>query len=273
MDPGQEGCRSPRGQQSQTLGMPAFPSGHENQVSDIENYIPALKTYLRGKHERFQAGQIKTKLNNWKRMTSDPEVLETVKGLKIKFDGNPMMRSQKEQRYFSENENRAVDEEIEKLLKKKVIQKSCPETGQVVSPIFVREKKDGSHRMILNLKDLNQQVEYKKIEMETVQTALQLSTKNCYFASVDLRDACYSIEIHTEFRKYLKFYWTDTLYCFQTAAMGLAPVPRNFTKLTNPILVHLHDLGHVITSFIDDSLLIGQTKAEIYKCDRHCKSL
>ena len=130
-------------------------------------------------------------------MTSDPEVLETVKGLKIKFDGNPMTCSQKEQRYFSENENRAVDEEIEKLLKKKVIQKSCPETGQVVSPIFVREKKDGSHRMILNLKDLNQQEEFQKFKMETVQTALQLTTKNCYFASVDLRDAYYSIEIHT----------------------------------------------------------------------------
>ena len=157
--------------------MPAFPSGHENQVSDMENYIPALKTYLRAKHERFQAGQIKTKLNNWKRMVSDPEVLETVKGLKIKFDGNPMTCSQKEQRYFSEKENRAVDEEIEKLLKKKVIQKSCPETGQVVSPIFVREKKDGSHRMILNLTDLNQQVEYQKFKMETVQTALQLTTK------------------------------------------------------------------------------------------------
>ena len=174
-----------------------------------------------------------------------------------------MTCSQKEQRYFSENENRSVDEEIEKLLKKKVIQKSCPETGRVVSPIFMREKKDGSHRMIL--KDLNQQVEYQKFKMEMVQTALQLTTKNCYFASVDLRDAYYSIEIHIEFRKYLKFYWRVTLYCFQAAAMGLAPVPRKFTKLTEPILTHLHDLGHVITSFIDDSLLIGQTKAEIYE--------
>ena len=45
--------------------------------------------------------------------------------------------------------------------------------------------------------------------------------------------------------------------------MGL--VPRKFTKLTKPILTHLHDLGHVIFSFIDDSLLIGQTKAEIYE--------
>jgi len=56
-------------------------------------------------------------------MMSDPEVLETVKGLKIKFDGNPMTCSQKVQRYFSENENRTVDEAIEKLLKQKVTQK------------------------------------------------------------------------------------------------------------------------------------------------------
>ena len=47
--------------------------------------------------------------------------------------------------------------------------------------------------------------------------------------------------------------------------MGLAPVPRTFTKLSKPILAHLHDLGHVITSFIEDSLLTGQTKAEIYE--------
>ena len=45
--------------------------------------------------------------------------------------------------------------------------------------------------------------------------------------------------------------------------MGLAPVPRKFTKLTKPILAHLHDLEHVITPFIDDSLLVVQTKADI----------
>ena len=198
-------------------------------------------------------------------MTSDPEVLETVTGLKIQFDENPMKCSNKRQRIFSEKENIAIDEEIQKLLKKKVIQKSKPETGQIVSPIFVREKKDGSHRMILNLKALNEKIEYQKFKMESVQTALHLVSENCYFASIDLRDAYYSIEIHEEFRKYLKFFWRDTLYCFQAAAMGLAPVPRKFTKLVKPILAHLHDLGHVITSFIDDSLLIGQTKKDIYK--------
>ena len=225
--------------------------------------MPYLKEYLRNKHEAFQAGQIKTKLANWEKLTSDPEVLETVTGMKINFDERPETCRQNMQRRFSEMENKAIDEEITKLLKKKVITKSCPETGLVVSPIFVREKKDGSYRMILNLKSLNENIEYQKFKMETVQTALQLITQNSYFASIDLRDAYYSIEVHKEFRKYLKFFWGDTLYCFQAAAMGLAPVPRKFTKLTKPILAHLHDLGHVITSFIDDSLLVGQTEEDI----------
>ena len=91
--------------------------------------------------------------------------------------------------------NKAIDEEVTKLWKKKIITKSCLETGQVVSPIFVWEKKDGSHRMILNLKSLNENNEYQKFQMETVQTALQLIIQNSYFASIDLRDAYYSTEI------------------------------------------------------------------------------
>ena len=44
--------------------------------------------------------------------------------------------------------------------------------------------------------------------------------------------------------------------------MGLAPVPKLFTKLTKPILAHLHNLCHVISSFCD-SLLVGQSKEEM----------
>ena len=154
--------------------------------------MPCLKEYLRNKHEAFQAGQITTKLANWEKLTSDPEVLETVTGMKINFDERPETCRQNLQRRFSETENKATDEEVTNLLKKEVITKSCPETGQVVSPIFVREKKDGSHRMMLNLKSLNENIKYKKFKMVTVQTALQLITQNSYFASIDLWNAYYS---------------------------------------------------------------------------------
>jgi hypothetical protein len=90
-----------------------------------------------------------------------------------------------------------------------------------------------------------------------------LYPKIVFFASIDLRDAYYSLPIAEEFRKYLKFQWRNQLYCFQAAAMGLSPVPRIFTKLTKPILAQLHESGHMITSFIDDSLLVGNSKLEI----------
>ena len=45
--------------------------------------------------------------------------------------------------------------------------------------------------------------------------------------------------------------------------MGLAPVPSIFTKLTKLVLAHLHDMGHIITSFIDDSLLVRESESDV----------
>ena len=61
--------------------------------------------------------------------------------------------------------------------------------------------------------------------METAQTAVQLVTENCYFASSDLQDAYFSVPIHEDYQKYFKFHWRGILYCFQAAVMSLAPIP------------------------------------------------
>lgn len=45
--------------------------------------------------------------------------------------------------------------EIQRMLLKKVIKHSVQEESEFTSSIFVRSKKDGSYRMILNLKSLN----------------------------------------------------------------------------------------------------------------------
>ena len=45
-----------------------------------------------------------------------------------------------------------VNDEIAKLASYKVIGKTTPEQGEFVSGFFAREKKDGSLRVILNLK-------------------------------------------------------------------------------------------------------------------------
>ena len=61
--------------------------------------------------------------------------------------------------------------------------------------------------MILNLKDLNQNIEYYHFKMDTFETALKLIKPNCFMASIDVRYAYYSVPIAHEDRTCLRFEW------------------------------------------------------------------
>ena len=58
------------------------------------------------------------------------------------------------------HQEQVIDMEIDKLLIKGVISETTHCPGEYISTIFVRPKKDGGHRLILNLKNLNEQLAY-----------------------------------------------------------------------------------------------------------------
>ena len=64
---------------------------------------------------------------------------------------------------------------------------------QVFSPGI---KKDGSKRMILNLKNFNKFVNYKHFKMESINNVLNIIRPSVYMASIDLKDAFFSASIH-----------------------------------------------------------------------------
>ena len=137
------------------------------------------------------------------------------------------------------------------------------ETFQIISPIFTRVKKDGSHRVIFNLKKLNESVSYYHFKMDTVETALKLMTENYYMTSLDLKNAYYSIPIAEEHQKYLEFVWNNQLYAFTCLPMGLSSSPRIFTKLMKPFFTTLRSkFGYKYINYIDDSLYFGDTYKE-----------
>jgi hypothetical protein len=76
-------------------------------------------------------------------------------------------------------------------------------------------------------------------------------------ASVDLRDAYYSIPVATEDRKYLMFEWQGSYFQFACLHNGLSCAPRLFTKILKPVYTHLRMLGHTCMGHIDDSLLVA----------------
>ena len=113
-------------------------------------------------------------------MTSDKEILQTVLSLKLEFLGDPPVKHNSYIPQFSEEDESAVDLQIKTLLAKGVITKCEHETGEYISPIFIRQKLDGSCRLILNLKNLDEDMSYIHLKIETLQSVVSLITPGCY---------------------------------------------------------------------------------------------
>ena len=141
-----------------------------------------LKKYLIARCDTFAAGCIGHSLGAWKEITSDKEILSTVMGMKIVFDEPP-------QQHFlptckrPASEEAVIDLEVEKLLSKSVrIEPTGHSHGEIISDVFVRVKKDGGHRMILNLKNLNKYANKLHFKMDTLNTIIKLVEKDCFMA-------------------------------------------------------------------------------------------
>jgi len=215
-------------------------------------------------YDTFIGGKLRLFYSAWAEITSDPNILEMVTGLNLEFEsGLPNQNSVPFPIKMNPNEKLAIDLEIQKLLGKGVIEESWHEEGEFISNIFTRPKKDGGLRMILNLKQLNEGLEYHHFKMDTFTSAIRLVTEGCFMASIDLKDAYYSVPIAEEHQKYLKFEWRGVLYQFKALPNGLSSGPRKFTKLLKPPFSVLRHRGHVIIGYIDDTLLLGKTKEAV----------
>ena len=166
---------------------------------------------LRAEVEKFKGGNITKCFGKWGNITQDQFVLNIAKfGLTMEFAEVPVCLFIPPLN-FSPVETEIIDAEISKLLSKGVIVNTTREPNDYVSRIFTRTKKDGNYRMIINLKTFNESLKFKHCTLESIKDALDLITEGCYFGSVDLKDACYSIPIHENYQKYLKLSFSQSL--------------------------------------------------------------
>ena len=229
------------------------------EVNEYLTFLPVLQQHFRVQIQHFKGGRVAHFCKEWEKITSDCEVLDIVRGQRIEFDTEPFQNSPRLQSNFTDAQRAVIRSEISKLVEKSVIIRTQHKPGEFISSILVRPKKDGTNRMILNLKDLNQHVQYFHFKMETLIDAIRLMTPNCFMGSVDLKDAYYSVPIARAHQKFLKFEWEGSLYAFTCFPNGLASCPRKFTKLLKPVYSVLRQLGHLSSLYIDDSIYMGKT--------------
>ena len=160
--------------------------GKKLAVINFEPFIESqLKTYLRLRCDTFAAACISHSLGAWKEITSYKEI-STVMALKIDFDEPP------KQQFLPAcirlaGEEEFVDLEVKKLLWKSVIEPMGHDHGEIISVVFVRSQKYGGHRMILNLKNLDQYANKLHFKMDTLNAITNLVDKDCLMASIGLK--------------------------------------------------------------------------------------
>ena len=214
----------------------------------------------------FQAGELKHFLPQWEAITNDPTILQIVSGVKLEFNNSvaPVQHSGRPS-VFNSHQHSIVNAEIAKLLAKGVIVPAAQETEEFISTIFLRPKKDGTHRTILNLKACNEFIAYHHFKMDTLEAAVNMMRPGCFMASVDLKDAYYTVPIHPSHQKYLKFCFDSAFYKYTCLPNGLASAPRIFTKLLKPVYATLRSMGHLNSGYIDDSYLQGDNSKECHR--------
>jgi len=98
--------------------------------------------------------------------------------------------------------------------------------------------------------------------MEGIYLVQDLVQPGDFMATLDLKDAYFSIPIFPNDRKFLRFIWEGEVYQFTCLPFGYSLAPRVFTKVVKPVMASLHSQGVRTIIFIDDILVIGATAEE-----------
>jgi len=102
--------------------------------------------------KNFKAGKNKLAIANWFNITSDKKLLSWVTGVSIDFDQDVNQQVFPAPIKFCDIDKEKMGNQLEHMLSKGVIEVTLPSQGQFISNVFCRPKKDGTVRIILNLK-------------------------------------------------------------------------------------------------------------------------
>ena len=205
-------------------------------------------------------GDVHKQYNIWEQLTSDKLILSIVKeGITIDFHTLPCCPCAHPICHLNPTQQEAVTSEVQHLLSLGVISETSYTPDRYISSAFTTEKRDHSLRMILNLKKLNEFVNYVHFKMESLNDVLCLIQPGVWMGSVDLQDAYYSVSVHMSYKKFFTCYWQGRFYEYNRMPNGYAQAPLLFTKLLKQPFGFLRKQDLLSVIYLDDSYLQGDS--------------
>ncbi|XP_043496455.1 uncharacterized protein LOC122520459 [Polistes fuscatus] len=154
-------------------------------------------------------------------------------------------------RRLSQSQKDIVNQQIQEWMEEGIVQ---PSLSEYASPIVLVEKRDGSFRLCVDYRKLNQKIVKDRYPLPLIEDQLdQLQGAN-YFSTLDLKNGFFHVSIEEESRKYTAFIVPDGHYEFLKVPFGLCNSPSVFQKYINAVFRDLTRQKIVLT-YLDDLII------------------
>src|SRR3954464_10032549 len=148
-----------------------------------------------------------------------------------------------------------IKKQIKELLDKGYIRPSSSPWG---SPVLLVEKKDGSLRMVVDYRGLNEVTIKNKYPLPMINDRFDRLQAAKVFSKIDLRSGYHQLKIREEDIPKTAFITRYRLYEYTVMSFGLTNAPATFSRLMNSIFMEYLDKFVVI--YLDDILIYSKNE-------------
>ena len=128
------------------------------------------------------------------------------------------------------------------------------------SPIVIVRKKNGSVRMCIDYRTLNNRTIPDQYTTPRIDDALDCLSGSCWFSVLDLRSGYYQIPMSAEDQEKTAFICPLGFYEFQRMPQGITGAPATFQRLMERAVGDMHLLQVIV--YLDDIIVFGKTLEE-----------
>ncbi|WVZ52781.1 hypothetical protein U9M48_003803 [Paspalum notatum var. saurae] len=163
----------------------------------------------------------------------------------------------KRQYRLAPKEQELIKKNIDELLRKGFIR---PSSSPWAFPVLFVDKKDGTRRMCVDYRALNDVTIKNKYPLPRIDDLFDQLQGACVFSKIDLRSGYHQMKIRPSDIPKTAFVSRFGLYEYTVMSFGLTNAPAYFMNLMNKVFMEYLDKFVVV--FIDDILIYSKTEEE-----------